>query len=52
MWWLSLAYCLIYLIILGIDFLPQNETSVPVSIKHGDIELHHIDQEKVLWHSA
>ena len=40
------ADCLIYPVILGIDFLQQNElvldfTSIPVSVRHSDTNLNH-----------
>ena len=49
--------CLIYPVILGIDFLHKNKltldfSSVPVGVTRHDAELHHVDQVKVLWHNA
>lgn len=48
---------LIYPVILGIDFLQENKltldfTSVPVSVKHNNTELHDVGEMKALWHSA
>ena len=55
--WYSVVDCLIYPVILRIDFLQQNElmldfTYIPVSIKRNDRELQRVDQVKVLWCSA